>query len=79
MNNNLKLIREAFGMTIQQLSDATGISRVTLSRYENGQKDLRYCRAETLIRIADALEIVDVRMLYRRLPDDMDLPTIFWT
>lgn len=65
---NLKVFRESYGFTIQELAEETGINRVTLSQYENGQKDIRYCRAETLIKIADALQIENVRYLFGSIP-----------
>ena len=64
------MIREAYGLSISELSDETGISRVTLSRYENGQKNLRVCRSETLIRIADALQVENVRDFFMKLPEE---------
>ena len=76
MSNNLQKIREASGMTITELSDLTGIHRVNLSKYECGKKELRKCRTETILKIADALEIYDIRAFWGKLDDD--LSSIFW-
>ena len=74
--NNLKRIREASGMTIAELSDLTGIHRVNLSKYENGQKELRKCRTETILKLADALDIYDIRAFFNPIPED--LPPALW-
>ena len=74
--NNLKRIREASGMTIAELSDLTGIHRVNLSKYENDQKELRKCRTETIIKLADALMIYDIRTFFNPLSED--LHPVFW-
>ena len=74
--NNLKRIREASGMTITELSDLTGIHRVTLSQYEAGKKELRKCRTETIIKLADALDLYDIRAFFNPLPED--LPPSLW-
>ena len=65
--NNLKFIRKANGVSIQELSDGTGINRVTLSRYENNTNQLKNMRAETILKIADFFEIEDIRIFFRRL------------
>ena len=74
--NNLKRIREASGITIAELSDRTGIHRVNLSQYEAGKKELRKCRAETIIKLADALDIYDIRAFFNPIPED--LPPALW-
>ena len=74
--NNLKRIREASGITIAELSDRTGIHRVNLSKYENGQKELRKCRTETILKLADALDIYDIRAFFNPIPED--LPPALW-
>ena len=78
MNNNMRTIRTACGLTIQDLVAETGISRVTLSRYERGEKDLHFARADTLIRIADALGITDIRLFFIRLPEGSSPAEFFW-
>lgn len=65
--NNLKLLRIAKGLSIQELSEETGINRVTLSRYENDTHQLKNMRVETIIKIADVLEIDDIRVFFRKL------------
>lgn len=64
MNNNLKLLRKRFGLTISELADECNINRVTLSQYENGTKNLKKARVETLLKIADALNIDNIRLFF---------------
>lgn len=54
MGYNLKKIRESRGLTQEELAEKSGVSRVTISRLENGsQKDLM---VGNLNKIAAALE-----------------------
>ena len=52
----IMLKRKELGITIQQLSDKTGISITTLSQIENGKRT-RKPQFYTLYKIADALEM----------------------
>jgi transcriptional regulator with XRE-family HTH domain len=48
-------VRQAHGMTQEQLAAATGVHRVTIARIETGDTSPK---AETLKRIADALGVL---------------------
>jgi len=47
--------RQAQGMTQEQLSEASGVHRVTIARIETGEVSPK---AETLKRLADALGVL---------------------
>ena len=57
MSKTAKLaeVRQAHGMTQEQLAAATGVHRVTIARIETGDVSPK---AETLKRIADALGVL---------------------
>lgn len=46
--NRLHALRKAKKVTLQQLSDATGLSIGSLSRYENGQRNPKIATVRTL-------------------------------
>lgn len=48
-------VRQAHGMTQEQLAEATGVHRVTIARIETGEASPK---AETLKRLADALGVL---------------------
>ena len=48
-------VRQAHGMTQEQLAEATGVHRVTIARIETGDVSPK---AETLKRLADALGVL---------------------
>ena len=52
IGNRIRGLREAAGMTQEELSSNAGIGRVTLVRIENGEQSPRY---ETLIAVSRAL------------------------
>lgn len=52
-------------MTIQELSDESGVNRVLISRYENEERELINARVSTILKLADALEIEDIRLFFR--------------
>ena len=54
MVTNLRTIRKERGMTQGQLSEATGIHKITISKYESGKVDPTLTSAE---RIATALGV----------------------
>ena len=54
MNNRLKEIREAKGMTQEMLESKSGISRQTISAIENGKSN--NVMSGTLTALAEALE-----------------------
>lgn len=57
-----KRIREEKRKTLQETSDAIGVSKSTLSRFENGLRDLR---SRHLILLADYLEAAPADLLER--------------
>lgn len=52
---NLKRIREASGMTQNQLAEITGVNVRMIQHYEQGFKDINAAGALTVYRIAQAL------------------------
>jgi transcriptional regulator with XRE-family HTH domain len=50
----VRAAREAARLTLQDLSEATGLTVASLSRSENGQRDMAYAE---VMAIADALKI----------------------
>ena len=54
MGYKIKEMREAQGMTQEELSDKSGVSRVTISGLENGTE--RNTTSKTLVKIARALD-----------------------
>lgn len=55
MGYRIKEIREAKNMTQEELSEKSGISRVTISGLENGTE--RNTTSKTLVKIAAALGV----------------------
>lgn len=53
MENRLKQFREEKGWTQGQLSEKSGVSRVTINGIENGK--IQVAKTDTLAKIADAL------------------------
>lgn len=54
MENNLRLILEERGVSFRQISDGTGVARVTLYHISNGHRN---GNITTLWAIADYLEV----------------------
>ena len=54
MGSNLRLILEERGISFRQISDGTGVARVTLYSIANGQ---RSGNITTLLAIADYLDV----------------------
>lgn len=50
----VKTVRLAKGMTQKQLAELSGTTDISVSRWENGQRDMQ---VETLMRIADGLGV----------------------
>ena len=57
MDTKLSNLLKDHQMTIQALSNATGISRRTLEAYTSGRRNLANAQAHLVIEIADALNI----------------------
>jgi len=54
LGNRVASIREAKGMTQEELSETSGVGRVTISRIENGEQSPQY---NTLEKLAEALGV----------------------
>ncbi len=55
ITNNLKEIRIRNGIMQKTLSEKTGISIVSISRFENGERSLQNAVTETSLKFAAAL------------------------
>lgn len=55
MNNNLKELRKAAGLTQAELAKKSGVNPRMIQHYEQGFKDLNKAAFETGLRIAEAL------------------------
>ena len=53
--NNIKKIREKRGLTLQALSQASGVSLQEIHFLENDKLDLNKIKLETLAKLCDAL------------------------
>lgn len=53
MENRLRQFREEKGWTQGQLSEKSGVSRVTICGIENGK--IQVAKTDTLVKLADAL------------------------
>ena len=53
--NNLKLIRIKAGLTQAELSRKSGVNFRMIQHYEQGDKDLKKAAAETVVKLARAL------------------------
>lgn len=60
LKNKLKEIREKKNLTQEELSDMSGVSRITISGIESGRMSV--AKTDTLVKLADALgmSVVDV-------------------
>lgn len=67
MNAKLRAVRESLGFTQAAVAKLAQISEVAYQRYEY---EMREPNVRTAIRIADALNIVDLRQLFAVAPDD---------
>ena len=62
MGNKLKEAREAYGMTQEELSEKSGISRTTISGIENNQD--KVTSTKTLLALAKALNTTVDRIFF---------------
>ena len=65
-NLKLQAAREKSGKTQAQIAREAGVSEVTYQRYEYG---IREPGVRTAIRIADALDVTDLRELFTPIHD----------
>ena len=64
MGNRIKERREKLGMTQEDLAQASGISRATISALESGVE--KNTTTKTLLAIADALKTTVDRLFFAR-------------
>jgi len=57
VGQRIKRLREARGLTQQELAKAAGITQAMLSQIENGQRQGRQLRLDAVIRMAFALQV----------------------
>jgi len=55
MENNLKRIRQKYGITQNELALLSSCSEVAIQKYENGSLDLKKANFETIIKLCIAL------------------------
>lgn len=65
--DTLKRLRKSKGLTLKALTEKLNIPVRTYQRYESGE---RKPDIQTAIRIADTLEVSDVRVIWGRQPLD---------
>ena len=61
LSNNLKELRKAKGMTLEELAEAVGTSRQTIHRYENGV--IANVPAEKVVSLAEALGVAPSELM----------------
>lgn len=54
--SKLALYRKAYGLTLDQLANLSGVNRTVIHRYESGERSIQTARYDTLCKIADALQ-----------------------
>lgn len=59
----LKELRQAKGLTQEQLAEASGVPQPVISAYERGAKDWKNMPLERAIALADVLGCEDLRNL----------------
>lgn len=66
VTNHVRLIREARGVTQEDLANKSGVSQNSISRIETGE---RKPRKSTLAKLAKALEVEDPEVLIGEVPE----------
>ncbi len=61
----LEYWRKTRGMTLKQLSEASGIMVKSISRFETGERELKNASAETVLKLAKALGVSVEELLER--------------
>lgn len=61
--SKLKDIRMEKHLSQKELADSVGIAATTISRIESGEKPVRNLSLDTAIKIANVLEVKDLREL----------------
>lgn len=73
MENNIRELRTARGLTQTELAEATGINRRHLQKLELGQLDIERVMLKTLLALSDALN-VPLEALFERDPASIKQP-----
>jgi len=68
INEFVKYRREQLGLTQQQIADAVGVGKATISKYELDVTEIKALSWNKIVRIADALHI-DPMTLVNYTPD----------
>ena len=68
----LKDVRVEKGISQGQIYKATGIYPSSISAWENGNRDFNKAQLQTVIKIADALGVTDLRELADPVASDPD-------
>ena len=68
----LKDVRVEKGISQGQIYKATGIYPSSISAWENGNRDFNKAQLQTVIKIADALGVTDLRELADPVAADPD-------
>ncbi|MEA4992362.1 MAG: helix-turn-helix transcriptional regulator [Oscillibacter sp.] len=63
VTSKLKQIRENAGLSQSQLAAASSVDKMAISRLERGETSILETRLKTVLALADALEVKDVRDL----------------
>lgn len=72
--SNLKNIRTQRGYSQSQLAELSGVSVRMVQYYEQGAKDINLAQANTLYKLAQALECNMEELLEFNLGDDLTKP-----
>lgn len=65
MENKIKQLRTAAGMTQRELAEKTGVNIRQIQKYEVGQPEIGNISLRIAIALADALGIDDLRQFIR--------------
>ena len=63
MTTKLQAVRLSKGLTQADIVKRTGITQSTISQFEAGIRNFTNARVDTVVKIADALGVTDVREL----------------
>ena len=48
--------RKAYGLTLDELAELSGVNRTAIHRFESGERNIKQARYDTLCKLADALQ-----------------------
>lgn len=63
VTSKLKQIRENVGLSQSRLAAASNVDKMAISRLERGETSILETRLKTVLALADALKVKDVRDL----------------